>query len=320
MRRQGRSGRRLDDVLALLAPGQGAQRPGMLQPWLGLPGARAALDEWSDAAGLDLVRLGTDGTADELRDTAVTQPLLTATALLSAGAVLEGAVPDVVCGHSVGELPALVVAGVLDAPTAVRLAAERGRAMASAASIRPTGMSALLGGDLSTVTVAAERAGLSVATVNGAGQTVVGGSVAGLAALAADPPAGARVRPLDVAGAFHTPAMLPAVGRLQTAVDGLQPRDAACDVVANADGEVVTSGTALTQRLVRQLIHAVRFDLCLGRLSDLGVTAVVELAPGGTLAGIVKRTLSGVPVVAVRSEDDLAAARALVAERDLVTS
>jgi [acyl-carrier-protein] S-malonyltransferase len=287
----------------------------MLQPWLALPGARDALAVWSDAAGLDLLRLGTEGTADELRDTAVTQPLLTATALLSAGAVLDGAVPDVVCGHSVGELPALVVAGVLDSPSAVRLAAERGRAMARAASVRPTGMSAVLGGDPSTVTVAAEGAGLSVATVNGAGQAVVGGPVEGLAVLAADPPAGARVRALDVAGAFHTPAMLPAVGRFQAVVDALQPRDAVCDVVANADGEVVASGAALAQRLVRQLTHPVRFDLCLDRLARLGVTTVVELAPGGTLAGIVKRALPGVPVVAVRSEEDLAAARALVADR-----
>jgi [acyl-carrier-protein] S-malonyltransferase len=184
--------------------------------------------------------------------------------------------------------------------------------------VRPTGMSAVLGGDLPTVTDAADRAGLSVATVNGAGQTVVGGPVDRLAALAEQPPAGTRVRPLEVAGAFHTPAMLPAVGRLQAVVDGLQPRDAVCGVVANADGEVVTSGPALVQRLVRQLTHPVRFDLCLARLAALGVTAVVELAPGGTLAGVVRRELAGVPVVALRSEDDLAAARALVEDRALV--
>lgn len=286
----------------------------MLSAWLDLPGADASLDSWSTASGLDLHRLGTTADADEVRGTAVAQPLLTAAALLTADAVLDGGAPDVVCGHSVGELPALAVAGVLDAATAVRVAAERGAAMARAAAASATGMSAVLGGDVDAVAAAAARFGLSVATVNAVGQTVVGGPVEGLAALAAAPPAGARVRPLDVAGAFHTAAMLPAVGRFTTVVQGLSPQDPRCTVVANADGAVVDGGRALTDRLVAQLTGPVRFDLCLERLAALGVTAVVELAPGGTLAGIVKRALPGVSVVAVRTPDDLAAARALVAE------
>lgn len=289
----------------------------MLSPWLDLPGARTSVDEWSAAAGVDLLRLGTTASADEVRDTAVAQPLLTAVALLTAGAVLDGSLPDVVCGHRVGELPALAVAGVLDARTAVRVAAERGAAMSRAAAARPTGMSAVLGGDVDAVAAAAGRCGLSLATVNAVGQTVVGGPVEGLAALAAAPPAGARVRPLDVAGAFHTPAMLPAVGRFAAVVQDLSPDDPRCPVVANADGAVVSGtdvggGRTLTDRLVAQLTGPVRFDRCLERLAAIGVTAVVELAPGGTLAGIVKRALPGVPVVAVRTPGDLAAARALV--------
>lgn len=299
-------------MLALLFPGQGSQTAGLLRPWLDLPGARTRLATWSSAARLDLVGLGVDGSAEQLRDTAVAQPLLTAAALLSADAVLQGAVPDVVCGHSVGELPALAVAGVLDDVTAVRLAAERGRAMAAAASTRPTGMSAVLGGDLGEVTAAAQAAGLDVATVNGLGQVVVGGPVEGLAALAARPPSGARVRPLDVAGAFHTAAMLPAVGRFAALVDALEPADPACTVVADADGGVVGTGRALVDRLVRQLTAPVRFDLCLATLAGLGVTRVVEVAPGGTLAGIARRELPAVPVVAVRSADDVRTARALV--------
>jgi [acyl-carrier-protein] S-malonyltransferase len=287
----------------------------MLLPWLELPGARAALAEWSSVAGLDLVRLGSTGTADEVRDTAVAQPLLTAAALLSGSAVLDGATPDVVCGHSVGELPALALAGVLDAPTAVRVAAERGRAMARAAATRPTAMAAVLGGDLPDVARAAERAGLSVATVNGSGQAVVGGPTEGLAALAEHLPTGARVRSLDVAGAFHTPAMLSAVAGFAAVVGALQPADADCLVVANADGAALTSGPTLVDRLVGQLTAPVRFDLCLDRLGALGATAVVELAPGGTLAGVVRRALPGVPVVALRSVEDLPAARDLAAVR-----
>jgi [acyl-carrier-protein] S-malonyltransferase len=315
MRRSRPSTSSLEDVLVLLSPGQGAQSPGLLTPWLDLPGAADLVDGWSSQVGLDLARLGTTGTADDIRDTAVAQPLLTATALLSARAVLDGATPDAVCGHSVGELPALAVAGVVAPETAMHLAAERGRAMARAAAARPTGMSAVLGGELAAVTATAQRVGLAVATVNAAGQVVVGGPVEGLAALSAAPPPGARVRPLDVAGAFHTPAMLPAVARLQTVVSALTADDASCAVVANADGATLTSGTALLSRLVGQLTGPVRFDLCLQALSELGVTALVELAPGGTLTGIAKRALPGVPVVAVRSKEDLPAARALVTSR-----
>jgi [acyl-carrier-protein] S-malonyltransferase len=305
----------LVDVLVLLFPGQGAQAPGMLRPWLDLPGAPERIALWADVTGLDLLRLGTTASADEVRDTAVAQPLLTAVALLSAGAVLDGRRPGAVCGHSVGELPALAVAGVLGEATAVRLAAERGRAMARAAALRATGMSALLGGDLTSITRAASRAGLSLATVNGAGQAVVGGPVEGLAALAAAPPPGSRVRPLDVAGAFHTPAMLPAVGRFSAVLGSVQPRDAACAVVTNARGEVLTDGRALLDRLVGQLTGPVRFDLCLDALADVGATSLVELAPGGTLAGIARRALPAVPVVAVKGPDDLPAARAMVDDR-----
>jgi [acyl-carrier-protein] S-malonyltransferase len=285
----------------------------MLRPWLDVPGAAERLAGWSAGLGLDLLRLGTEAGADEVRDTAVAQPLLTAAALLSADLLLDGATPDVVCGHSVGELPALAVAGVLSADDAVALAAERGRAMSRAAALRPTGMSAALGGDLDAVAGAAERFGLSVCTVNGRGQTVVGGPVEGLAALAAAPPDGVRVRPLDVAGAFHTAAMLPAIGRFSAVVDGLSPSDARCAVVANADGAALTSGSELARRLVAQLTRPVRFDLCLDRLGEMGVTALVEAAPGGTLAGIARRALPGVPVVALRSPEDLPAGRALVA-------
>ena len=284
----------------------------MLTPWLDLPGAADAVDRWSRAAGLDLVRLGTTALAEELRDTAVAQPLLTATALLSARAVLDDTRPDVVCGHSVGELPALAVAGVVDEETAVRLAAERGRSMARAASLAATGMTAVLGGDQAEVRAAADRAGLTVATVNVEGQLVVAGPVQGLAAFETSRPAGARLRRLDVAGAFHTAAMAPAVPRLTAVVDALEPADPACSVVANAEGALVADGQDLLQRLVGQVTSPVRFDLCLERLASLGVSAVVEVAPGGTLAGIAKRALPGVPVCALRGPEDLPTARALV--------
>ena len=275
----------------------------MLTPWLELPGAAESLDAWSNAAGLDLVHLGTYADADAIRDTAVAQPLLTAVALLSARAL--AGTPDVVCGHSIGELAALAVAGVLDEVAAVRLAAERGRLMAVAASAHPTGMAAVLGGDADEVLAVAASHGLEVATINVSGQVVVGGPVPGLDALAARPPGGARVRRLDTAGAFHTSAMASAVPRFSQLVAGLDARTATCRVVANADGAVMTDGRDLLDRLVGQLTGPVRFDRCLASIATLAPSLVLELAPGGTLAAVAKRALPGVPIVALKTPADL---------------
>lgn len=281
----------------VLVPGQGSQSPGMLVPWLAQPGALELLGAWSDAAGLDLLHLGTDAGADEIRDTAVAQPLLTATALLSARRLPAG--PDLVCGHSVGELGALAVAGVLSETEAVRVAAERGRLMAKAAAERPTGMVATLGGEEAAVREVADLFGLEVATVNVAGQTVYGGSLEALEAFAAAAPGGARVRRLETAGAFHTSAMANAVPGFAEVVSELTPSQPTVPVVANADGAVLTDGRALLDRLVAQLTGPVRFDLCLQTLADRGAESVAELAPAGTLTALAKRALPGVTVLAL---------------------
>lgn len=299
-------------MLVLLSPGQGSQTPGLLTPWLDFPGARAAVERWSEQVGLDLVALGTTAGADEIRDTAVAQPLLTVAALLAADALLDGAVPDAVCGHSVGELPALAVAGVLTADEAVSLAVLRGRAMADAAAVHPTGLVAVLGGDTAQVLALAAELGLELATVNVAGQVVLGGHTAALEELAAAPPERSRVRPLDVAGAFHTAAMLPARDRLDRAVQALTPGRPLCPVVANADGAVVTDGREALTRLVAQLTGPVRFDSCLATLSAMGTHAAVELAPGGTLTALAKRALPGAQLAALTTPADLELGRSLL--------
>ncbi|HUR15445.1 MAG TPA: ACP S-malonyltransferase [Mycobacteriales bacterium] len=283
---------------AVLVPGQGSQTPGMLLPWVGLPGAQDDLRTWSDAAGLDLVQLGSVAGAEEIRDTAIAQPLLTATALLSSRALTSPA--GVVCGHSVGELGALALAGVLTEVEAVSLAAERGRLMAKAAAERPTGMVATLGGDDVAAREVATELGLEVATVNVTGQTVYGGPVEALEAFATAAPGGARVRRLETAGAFHTSAMAAAVPGFASLVADLRPREASVPVIANADGSVLTDGRALLDRLVSQLTGPVRFDLCLQAIAMLGPEQVVELAPAGTLTALVKRALPGVPVLALK--------------------
>jgi [acyl-carrier-protein] S-malonyltransferase len=313
-RGQSRSQGTVEGVLAILAPGQGAQTPGMLTPWLDLPRAAARMQWFSALAGVDLVRLGTTAPAEEIRDTAVTQPLIVALGLLAA-AELPLADVAVTAGHSVGELTASAVAGVLSAESAVALAGLRGREMARACAEAKTGMSALLGGDADEVAAAISAAGLTAANVNSAGQVVAAGPAEGLAALAAHPPAGSKVRPLPVAGAFHTPYMASAEAALAAVADGVAVGDPGPILLSNADGTAVPTGGEMVKRMVRQVTAPVQWDLCQATLRDLGVTAIIELPPAGTLAGLAKRELrgSGVEILAVKTPADLAAARELIA-------
>jgi [acyl-carrier-protein] S-malonyltransferase len=302
-------------VLAVLSPGQGSQKPGFLTPWLDLPGAEARLRWWSTLAGVDLVRLGTQADADEIKDTAQTQPLLVAAALLAAEQLPMYDIA-ITAGHSVGELGAAALAGVLPAEAAITLAGIRGREMAAACALEPTGMAAILGGDPEDVLATIEAYGLHAANHNGAGQIVVAGPTGALEKLASQPPARARVTVLKVAGAFHTVYMAPAEQALAAVVGGIRPADPTKILLSNLDGAAVNHGPDILQRLVRQVTAPVRWDLCMHTLADLGVTGVIELPPAGTLSGLMKRELkaTGVPeIVTLNTPDDLPAARDLIA-------
>jgi len=316
-------------MLIITAPGQGAQTPGFLAPWLELPGVAERLGAVSELAGCDLVRFGTTASADEIKDTAVAQPLLVAAAIVAASALsgVSGVsgfsgfsgfsgteVPaDAAAGHSVGELAAGVIAGVLTADDAMRLVAVRGRAMAAAAATEPTGMTAVLGGDQEAVLATIARHGLTPANVNAAGQIVAAGTLAELDAFAADPPAGARLRPLQVAGAFHTRHMAPAVAALRDAAADVAVADPAMTLLSDADGAAVTTGKEWLERIVAQVAAPVRWDLCMRTMADLGVTALIELPPAGTLTGLARRALPGVAQLAIKTPEQLDAARDLVA-------
>jgi [acyl-carrier-protein] S-malonyltransferase len=303
----------VDDVIAILAPGQGAQTPGMLTPWLELPGVREQFGALGEAAGLDLVRLGTTADAEEIKDTAITQPLIVALGVVVAGRLgLDVPTERVVAGHSVGELTAAAVTGALSEADAVAFAARRGADMAAACALAPTGMSAVLGGDPEAVVAAIEAFGLTPANQNGAGQIVAAGARDALAKLADEPPAGARVRPLPVAGAFHTRYMAPAEDALRDYVEGIDVRDPRPILLSNADGTAVATGAELINRLVAQVTRPVRWDLCLRTLADIGVSAALELAPAGTLTGIAKRELPGIELLAVKSPEDLETAMTLI--------
>ncbi len=306
-------------MLVIVCPGQGSQAPGFLSPWLELPGVADRLSWLSAVAGLDLLAHGTSSDAETIRDTAVAQPLIVAAGLVTLlelfphpsegfGLVAGGA------GHSVGEITAAAATGVLSAEQAMVLVRERGRAMAQASAVTPTGMSACLGGDPDEVLAALERHGLTPANVNGAGQVVAAGTLVQLEALTAHPPARTRVIPLQVAGAFHTAHMAPAVELLERHSRAITTRDPRTLLLSNADGTVVHEGAEVLRRLVSQVSNPVRWDLCMQTFTELGVTGLIEIPPAGTLTNLAKRAMPGVQTLALRTPADLEAARAMVAE------
>jgi [acyl-carrier-protein] S-malonyltransferase len=305
-------------VLVIVAPGQGAQAPGFLAPWLELPHFEDRLRWLSACAGLDLVHYGTEADAETIRDTAIAQPLLVAAGLVSALEIFphpSDAFHSVgaAAGHSVGEITAAAGTGVITAEQAMVLVRERGRAMADAAALKPTGMTAVLGGDPEEVAEALARHGLTPANNNGAGQVVAAGTLEQLAAFKDDPPAKARLVPLSVAGAFHTERMAPAVETLARYARAVSVHDPRTSLISNRDGAVVSEGRGVLARIVSQVSNPVRWDLCMTAMGELGVTGVIEVPPAGTLTGLIKRALPGVETVALKTPDDLGAARDLVA-------
>ncbi|ORB53623.1 ACP S-malonyltransferase [Mycobacteroides saopaulense] len=296
-------------MIALLAPGQGSQTPGMLTPWLELPGAKDQVEQWSKASGLDLVRLGTTATADEITDTSITQPLVVALTLLAYDELTKrghlNAKTTVVAGHSVGEIAAYAIAGVISADDAVALAATRGAEMAKACALDPTGMSAVLGGDEAEVLERLEALELVPANRNAVGQIVAAGRITALEKLAEDPPAKARVRQLATAGAFHTHFMAPAQEAYAAAAAAILPSEPVTTLLSNFDGSPVASGVDAMDKLVNQLTSPVRWDLCTEYFKTADVQAVVELPPSGALSGIAKREMRGVANHALKTLEDL---------------
>ncbi len=304
-------------MLVIVAPGQGSQAPGFLKPWLAESRFAARLDWLSTVAQVDLAHFGTEADADAIRDTAVAQPLLVASALVAALELFPrpadafGKVAAV-AGHSVGEVGAAAGAGIISAEQAMVFVRERGRLMAEAAGRTPTSMTAVLGGDRDTVLASLESLGLTPANNNGPGQIVAAGTVEQLEALSAAPPEGTRLVPLSVAGAFHTAHMAPAVERLGSLAHSISTRAAKIPLISNRDGHLVHDGADVVQRLVNQVSSPVRWDLCMQTMAQMGVTGLLEMPPAGTLTGIARRALKGVETFALKTPDQLDDAREFV--------
>jgi [acyl-carrier-protein] S-malonyltransferase len=298
-------------VIVVVAPGQGSQTPGFLEPWIAEPRFKEHLERISDHLEIDLVKHGTTSDADTIRDTAIAQPLIVAAGLLA----LEGLTPEQgklrvggTAGHSVGEITASVVAGILGEEEALRFVKQRSAGMADAANLVKTGMSAVIGGDEDALLALLQDLDLEPANFNGGGQIVVAGELTNLERLSEKPLAGSRVIPLQVAGAFHTRFMQPSVAALHEVAASIWASDPELLIWTNRDGSIVESGTTFVDLMVSQVTSPVRWDLTMTSLAETGVTGLIELSPGGTLAGLAKRGLKGVPTVAIKTPDDLSAA------------
>jgi [acyl-carrier-protein] S-malonyltransferase len=305
-------------VLVIVCPGQGAQTPGFFAPWLELPEFRSQIELMQNASGIDLIKHGTESDADTIRDTAIAQPLIVSASIASAAALLGGrssATAGIagVAGHSVGEIAAASIAGVFDPTTAIKFVQKRGNEMALAAAIEPTSMAAIVGGDQETIEAALRELDLEPANYNGGGQIVAAGSAAAIEALKANAPAGSRVIPLQVAGAFHTRYMKPAVASLGAYAETIEVSDPATTLWTNAGGRVISSGQEYLNLLVNQVSSPVRWDLCMAAMLEAGVTAMIEVSPAGTLVGLAKRSMPDIETLALKTPENLDAAQQLIA-------
>lgn len=304
-------------MIALLCPGQGSQTPGFLAPWLELTSFREAIESMQEVSGIDLIAHGTVSDADTIRDTAIAQPLIVAAGIATMAALLDGidlhdSKVSGIAGHSVGEITAAVGAGIFDAATGIKFVRERGEAMARAAALESTSMAAILGGELQAIEDRLSELELEPANYNGPGQIVAAGATAQIGELQANPPAGTRVVPLQVAGAFHSRFMKPAQSSLAQYANSMAVTDPTIAIWSNQDGHQVSSGDEFLKRLVSQVASPVRWDLCMQNMIYSGVTSVIELAPAGTLAGIAKRAMPGVEIIAVKTPENLDAALSIL--------
>jgi [acyl-carrier-protein] S-malonyltransferase len=304
-------------MIVIVCPGQGSQTPGFFTPWLELPSFRDSIEAMQNASGVDLITHGTTSDADTIRDTAIAQPLIVAAGVATLSALLNGrSLKEIgvagISGHSVGEITAAVGAGIFDAQTAIGFVNTRGQAMAKAAALEPTSMAAIIGGEQTDVEKKLEELSLEPANYNGAGQIVAAGQAQKIAELQADPPAGVRVIPLQVAGAFHTRFMQPAVQVLGDYSKDIAALDPQLTLWSNQRGQEVSSGDEFIQLMVSQISSPVRWDYCMKSMLDAGVTAIIELAPAGTLVGLAKRGMPGVETLAVKTPENLEQALSLI--------
>ena len=303
-------------MLALVAPGQGSQSVGMLAPWVVDSKTKDLVQSWSKLVSVDLLKLGQFGTTDEIKSTDIAQLLIFVTSILSSLDLDLRNEKDssiVYAGHSVGEFAAYSLAGAFEVDQALRLVAKRGQAMLAATKVfSKTGMSAVLGGNKEEVVSYLREFDLIAANINSNGQIIAAGTLENLDRLANTPLKGTRIRPLEVSAAFHTKFMEPAVSQFTEIFKVISVKSPRQIVLSNKNGERVSNSTDITENLIQQVISPVRWDLCQAKMVELGVTGMLELAPGGTLCGIAKKEIPNVETFAIKSPEDIQGANEFI--------
>lgn len=306
-------------MIALTCPGQGAQTPGFLAPWLKLDSFKNEIEKYSAILQMDLIHFGTLADAEEIKDTRIAQPLIVSATLASHAALIEAlggsAKFQGAAGHSVGEIAAAKIAGVLDTAAALGFVKARGENMALAASLEESSMAAVVGGEQDLVLEHLSRLNLLAANYNGKGQIVAAGSSEGIKQLIASPPNGSRVVGLAVAGAFHTAFMESAKVALASLASSIRTENPKLLIWSNSDGSRIESGEKFLELLISQVSKPVRWDKTMDSMVSAGIRAVVELLPGGTLTGIAKRSMPGVATFALKTPEDLDKAAAFIQEQ-----
>jgi [acyl-carrier-protein] S-malonyltransferase len=281
----------------------------MLAPWVTDSQTKDLVQSWSKLVSVDLLKLGQFGTADEIKSTDIAQLLIFVTSILSSLDLDLRNEKDssiIYAGHSVGEFAAYSLAGAFEVDQALRLVAKRGQAMLAATKVfSKTGMSAVLGGNKEEVVSYLSEFDLIPANINSNGQIIAAGTLENLDRLANTPLTGTRIRPLEVSAAFHTKFMEPAVSQFTEIFKVISVKSPRQIVLSNKNGERVSNSTDITENLIQQVISPVRWDLCQAKMGELGVTGMLELAPGGTLCGIAKKEIPNVETFAIKSPDDI---------------
>ena len=299
-------------MLAVVAPGQGSQSVGMLSPWVTDSKDKELVDSWSSLISVDLLKLGQSGNSEEIKSTDNAQLLIFITSILSSlNLDLKNAKDQsiIFAGHSVGEFAAYSIAGTFEVDQALKIVARRGQSMLAATNaFSKTGMSAVLGGNNDEVISYLREFNLIPANINSNGQIIAAGTLENLDRLANTPPAGTRVRPLEVSAAFHTKYMEPAISRFKEIFRDLNTNSPSQIILSNKNGEELNKSTDIIENLINQVISPVRWDLCQAKMVELGVTGMLELAPGGTLCGIAKKEIPSVETFAIKSPEDIQSA------------
>jgi [acyl-carrier-protein] S-malonyltransferase len=297
------------ELLAVVAPGQGSQSVGMLSPWVTDSKAKELVESWSSLISVDLLKLGQSGNAEEIKSTDNAQLLIFITSILSSlhldfQNAKDGSI--IFAGHSVGEFAAYSIAGAFESDQALKIVARRGQSMLAATNaFSKTGMSAVLGGNKDEVISYLREFDLIPANINSNGQIIAAGTLENLDRLANTPLTGTRVRPLEVSAAFHTKYMEPAISQFKEIFNEIKINNSSQIILSNKNGEVLSNPVEIIENLINQVISPVRWDLCQAKMVDLGVTGMLELAPGGTLCGIAKKEIPSVETFAIKSPEDI---------------